>query len=62
MGADVIKYGLIFVGGVAVGLFIAKQYARSQWSGAIHDGLAKLGLEGGVIEETADRLILPTVS
>jgi hypothetical protein len=53
---------LIFVGGVAVGLAIAKLYARSQWSGAIHDGLAKLGLGGGPIEETVDRVILPTVS
>lgn len=53
---------LLFAGGVVTGLLIAKLYARSQWSSAIHDGLAKFGIGGGVIEETADRLILPTVS
>lgn len=53
---------LIFAGGVAVGLVIAKLYARSQWSNAIHDALAKAGLAGGPIEETVDRVILPQVS
>lgn len=58
----VLVYGLVFTGGVATGLLIAKWYAHNQASTAIHDELAKFGLGGGLIEETADRLILPTVS
>jgi hypothetical protein len=57
-----IKTALIFVGGVATGLLIAKLYARSRTEGAIHDALDKFGLGGGQIEEAAKRLIVPSVS
>lgn len=56
-----IKYGIIFVGGVAVGLLIAKAYARAKTVGAIHDVLPT-ALQGGFVEETLDRLIVPSVS
>jgi hypothetical protein len=53
---------LIFVGGVATGLIIAKYYARAQVGGVLHDILEKVGLEGGVIEETAQKIIPPLVA
>jgi hypothetical protein len=53
---------LIFVGGVATGLYIAKLYARNKTESAVHDVLSKIGLSGGAIEETANRLIVPSVS
>jgi len=57
----VVIYGLVFVGGVATGLFIAKQYARAQVGDAIHKGLDEFGLGGGVLEDTAKRLLIPVV-
>ena len=76
MGADRIGgarvrwliYGGVFVGGVATGLYIAKLYARHQTEGAIGGALDWVGgvlgtnLRGGSIEQTADRLIVPSVS
>jgi len=56
-----IKSAVIFVGGVVVGLLIAKQYARIKTEGAIHDVLPD-ALRGGVIEEGLNRLIVPSVS
>lgn len=58
----ILIYSGIFAGGVATGLYIAKLYARSKTEGAVHDALAKVGLGGGIIEETANRLIVPSVS
>jgi hypothetical protein len=57
-----IKLGLFFVGGVATGLLIAKFYARSQVGDAIHDAFTKVGAGGGVLEETAKKIIVPLVA
>lgn len=56
-----IKTAIVFVGGVAVGLLIAKYYARQKTTSAIHDFLPDV-LQGGAVEETLDRLIVPSVS
>jgi Trk-type K+ transport system membrane component len=58
----VLIYGAVFAGGVAVGLLIAKQYAHVQAQSAIGSALGSVGLGGGVIENLADRLILPSVA
>ena len=58
MGAA-LKYGLIFVGGVAVGLLIAKQYARAQVNSAIGSALDSVGL--GKYAATVEGLVTPQV-
>lgn len=55
-----IKNALIFGAGIAVGLLIAKAYAKAKIESGVHDVLAKVGLQGGVIEELADRVIMPS--
>lgn len=49
------------IGGIFVGLAIADAYAKNTVAADIHTGLNKLGLGGGVIEQTADQLIVPNV-
>lgn len=60
--SPLIKYGLVFVGGVATGLLIAKLYAHSAAADAIHTGLSAIGLGGGVTETIVDRLALPEIA
>ncbi len=50
---------IAFVGGVFVGTQIAKAYAQSLIKDDINSVLKKVGVDGGVIEETADKLIVP---
>lgn len=38
------KYALIFIGGIGVGLFIADQYAQWKATGTVNAGLEKLHL------------------
>jgi len=57
-----IKYGLIFVGGVAAGLLIAKFYAQHRAEDAVHDVFTKFGADGGVLEATAKKIFVPLVS
>lgn len=61
MGA-VLKYGLVFVAGVAGGLYIAKLYAAEETTGTIHSALSSVGLGGGVVETITDRLVVPSLS
>lgn len=57
----VVTYGLLFVGGVATGLFIAKLYAKKKTEDSVHSVLDAIGLGGGTIEEIADSIIVPQV-
>jgi hypothetical protein len=50
---------IAFGAGVFVGVQIAKAYAQNVIKGDVHDVLDKVGLSGGVIEEVADRVIVP---
>lgn len=52
---------LIFTGGVAVGLVIAKIYADSKIQGGIDSGLAAIGLGGGVVQNVADHTLVPII-
>jgi hypothetical protein len=54
-----VKDALIFVGGVAVGLLIAKAYARNQLNDAIQSGLDKVGL--GAYAHDVQGLVTPAV-
>jgi hypothetical protein len=56
-----LKEVLIFAGGVAAGLYIAKLYARSQVNGAIHEGLDKVGLGDDYFESVVQGLVTPAV-
>jgi hypothetical protein len=44
---------LIFAGGVATGLMIAKLYARHQVEGGVSDLLTKIGLSRGTADNIA---------
>ena len=57
-----LKTAAIFAGGVVVGLLIAKQYAKIKTESAIGDALDKVGLGGGIIQDYATRLIVPSVA
>lgn len=48
--------------GVALGIYLTRSAVRSGWQKEIHDGLTKIGLGGGTLEQTVDDLILPRVS
>lgn len=50
---------LAFAGGVFVGVQVAKAYAQNVIKGDISSALDKVGLGGGIIESTADKLIVP---
>lgn len=56
-----LKYSIVFGGGIAVGLLLAREYARREVNTTIHDGLAAVGLADGFIERTAQGLITPNV-
>lgn len=49
------KYALIFIGGIGVGLFIADQYAQWKASNTVNSGLEKLHL--GFLEPIADPIV-----
>lgn len=49
------------LGGVVVGLLIARTYAQATVKGDIHDALNAVGLAGGKFESVADALIIPQV-
>ncbi len=48
---------IAFAGGVAVGLLIAKEYARSQVKSGLDSALDTFHLGGGAIQSTADALV-----
>lgn len=50
-----------FLGGVAVGLWVAKQYAKQTISSDISNTLNSVGLGGGTIEKVAQAVIVPQV-
>jgi len=50
---------LFFAGGVAVGLYVAKLYARNQVDNAIATGLDKIGL--GSLAPVIQGLVTPAV-
>jgi hypothetical protein len=50
---------LAFAGGVFVGVQLAKAYAQTVIKNDVHDVLSKVGLEGGTIEDIADKVIVP---
>ena len=52
-------YGGVFAGGVVTGLWIAKMYARNKVEDAIHDGLSKVNLEGGQVENLVKQIVVP---
>jgi hypothetical protein len=52
---------IAFVGGVGVGLFVAKLYATSKIQGDIDAGLSKVGLGGGAVQSFIDTSIVPTL-
>jgi hypothetical protein len=58
----VLTYGLVFSGGVAVGLYLAKLYAKSEATSTIHSVLNSVGFGGGVVETITDRLVTPSLS
>ncbi len=55
------KLTLAFGGGVLVGLWLAKQYARKELDGTIHDALNHVGLAGGALEQTVKDTLQPIV-
>lgn len=54
-----LRDALFFAGGVAVGLYVAKIYARNQVDNAISTGLDKLGL--GALAPVVQGLVTPAV-
>ncbi len=54
-----LKYALIFVGGIAVGLVIAKYYARNQVNTGIASALHSVGLDQ--YTSTVQGLVTPQV-
>lgn len=50
---------LAFAGGVFVGIQVAKAYAQNVIKDDITGTLKKVGLDGGVIETVADKLLVP---
>lgn len=46
-----------FAGGLAVGLLIAQQYARTKTTNAVDAGLSAIGLGGGWVQGAADSLV-----
>jgi hypothetical protein len=54
-----LKYALIFLGGIATGLVIAKYYARAQVNSGIASTLDKLSL--GAFTPTVQGLVTPAV-
>ena len=52
---------LAFAGGVATGLLAAKLYVRHEAQSAVHQGLEKIGLSGGVVEDVLVNTLVPAV-
>jgi hypothetical protein len=52
---------IAFVGGVGVGLLVAKLYASSKIQGDLDAGLAKVGLGGGAVQSFVDTTVVPTL-
>lgn len=50
---------LAFAGGVFVGVELAKAYAQNVIKSDVSDALKKVGLDGGVIETVADKVLVP---
>jgi hypothetical protein len=48
-------------GGIVVGLWLAKQYAKSEVTDTIHSALGSVGLAGGTVEKIADAIVIPQV-
>jgi hypothetical protein len=57
----VIVGSLAFVGGVAIGLLVAKLYARQQVTEGAHKFLDSIGLGGGVTQNLVDSIVIPAV-
>lgn len=51
------KLALAFGGGIAVGLWLAKQYASVKVSDSVHDALDKAGLAGGQVESIVQSVV-----
>ena len=52
---------IAFVGGVGVGLFVAKLYATSKIQSDIDSGLSKVGLGGGAVQSFIDTTVVPNL-
>lgn len=52
---------IAFVGGVGVGLLVAKLYATSKIQGDLDSGLKALGLGGGKVQSFVDGTVVPTL-
>jgi hypothetical protein len=50
------------VGGIGVGLLIAKFYAQSDATSSINSGLAAIGIGPGAIQTVVDRALVPSFS
>lgn len=53
---------LAFAAGVAVGLLVAKIYARSQITDGVHKVLDSVGLGGGTTQNLVDTFVIPAVA
>ncbi len=52
---------IAFVGGVGVGLVVAKLYAQSKIQGDLDSVLGKVGLGGGAVQSFVDGTVVPTL-
>jgi len=52
---------IAFVGGVGVGLFVAKLYATSKIQGDLDSALKKVDLGGGLVQSFVDETVVPTL-
>jgi hypothetical protein len=57
----IIVGAIAFVGGVGVGLLVAKVYARQQVRSGLHDALNAVGLGGGRVEAFLSGVVVPQV-
>lgn len=55
----VLVTAIVFVGGVGVGLLIAKYYAQYKVQSSIDSGLSKIGLGGGTVQSIVDGTVVP---
>jgi hypothetical protein len=55
--ASLLKLGIAFAGGIAVGLLLARTYAKDQVDAKVHSAFAAVGLGGGALEQTATGLV-----
>lgn len=52
---------IAFVGGVGVGLFVAKLYAQNKIQGDLDSLLNKAGVGGGAIQSFVDGTVVPNL-